>query len=185
VVGFVLKILQKIIFLCHAIIMITKQERHERRQRHERCLRQYGLIISEAYLEHVAGKTSVRKQQQRQYQREEQQRLDSYDLILIERYDYMAWMKTMRKQCDTIRLREWCVTSVVALDTIRMTVEYIMGEWRYQHALDEIRGLAMLNQVSADDMREAFVYAHRLSGYRVGMSVAQKRARVAILSTRR
>jgi hypothetical protein len=165
--------------------MLTKQERRERRQRHERCLRQYGLIISQAYLEYVAGKTSVRKQQQRQYQHEEEQRLDSYDLILDQRCNYMAWMKSMRKRCDTIRLREWCVTSVVAVDTMRMTVDYMMGEWRYQRTLDEIRCLAMLNQVSADDIAETFVYAHRLTGYRAGMTVAQKRARVAVLSTRR
>jgi hypothetical protein len=82
----------------------------------------YDLIMSQAYLEHVVGLTSVRKQQQRQYQRDKQQRLDSYDLIPAQRYDYVAWMKAMRKRCDAIRLRELCVTSIVAVDTMRVTI---------------------------------------------------------------
>jgi hypothetical protein len=35
------------------------------------------------------------------------------------------------------------------------------------------------------DIREAFAYAHQLSGYRAGLTPEQKRARVAVLSAKR
>ena len=163
--------------------MITKQQRRERRERYQRCLGQYGLIASHAYLDYVDELTSWRKQQQREDQRKECKRLDGYDLILPQRYGYMAWMKTMRKLCDTVRMREWCVTTVVAVDTSRMTVERMMGEWQYQDALMLIRDLGLLNQLTAKDISETFTQAHQLSGYHVGMTVAQKRARVVTLSS--